>query len=158
MIDAELVFNDRNGYLVVIMSNVVQRLCSYRQLSFFSKESAGIFIGERRGSHLVICDLSEPGPGDICSRYSVDRRGMHHQAKVNEAFIRSKGILQYLGEWHTHPEDNPRPSFKDEQSWKGSIDAALPMIVLIVGRKSLWVGRKEDGIITPLVQQTSNVL
>lgn len=75
MLDTELVFNSRNGDLVVIMNNVIQRLLSYRQLHSFSKESAGVLIGERRGSHLVICDLSEPGLGDIRYRYSVNRRG-----------------------------------------------------------------------------------
>lgn len=64
-------------------------------------ESAGVLIGERRGQHLVVCDISEPGSGDIRQRCRVDRRGVHHQSRVNEAFERSAGTHLYLGEWHT---------------------------------------------------------
>lgn len=150
--EIDLTFTDRNDSLVVIMSQVVLRLLSHRQLQSCDKESAGVLIGERRGSHLVIHDLSEPGLGDIRSRYSVDRRGAHHQAMVYEAFERSAGTEQYIGEWHTHPEDFPNPSSTDKRSWAKSLNADFPMVVLIVGRNSLWVGKKEKKIITPLMQ------
>ncbi|KDE34186.1 peptidase [Kosakonia radicincitans UMEnt01/12] len=150
MSDNELIFHDQNGHLVVLMGAVVQHLNSYRQIGKSSKEAAGILIGERRGQHLVICDLSEPGPGDLRQRYLVDRRGAHHQKKVDDAFSQSMGTHQYLGEWHTHPEDHPTPSYQDKKSWKDNIDAMMPMIVLIVGRKSFWIGRKEGNMIYPL--------
>ncbi|WP_071601379.1 Mov34/MPN/PAD-1 family protein [Dickeya chrysanthemi] len=155
MFDAELVFSDKNNHLIVIMEHVVQCLLSYRQLRCFSRESAGVLIGERRGQHLVICDLSEPGVGDIRHRYSVDRRGSHHQDKVDAAFVKSQGTLQYLGEWHTHPEDNPTPSPTDRKSWKENLDAPEPMIVLIIGRKGVWAGKKEGNIIIPLTLLTN---
>lgn len=143
MSDNELIFHDQNDHLVVLMGAVVKRLNSYRQIEKSSKEAAGILIGERRSQHLIICDLSEPGPGDLRQRYLVDRRGAHHQKKVDDAFSQSMGIHQYLGEWHTHPEDHPTPSFQDMKSWRHNIDATMSMIVLIVGRKSFWIGRKE---------------
>lgn len=151
MSDNELIFHDQNGHLVVLMGAVVQHLNSYRQIEKSSKEAAGILIGERRGQHLVICDLSEPGPGDLRQRYLVDRRGAHHQKKVDDAFSQSMGTHQYLGEWHTHPEDHPTPSFQDKKSWRDNIDATIPIIVLIVGRKSFWIGRKQGNIIYPLM-------
>lgn len=150
MIDNDLIFHDQSDRLVVLMNPVINCLHKYRQVGIFSKEAAGIFVGERRGQHLVICDLSEPGPGDIRHRYRVDRRGNHHQKKVDDAFTQSMGTHQYLGEWHTHPEDHPTPSFQDKISWRNNIDARVPMIVLIVGRKSFWLGRKEGNIINPL--------
>jgi len=48
----------------------------YRQLHHLSKEAAGVLIGERRGPHLIICDISEPGSGDVRDRFNVDRKGL----------------------------------------------------------------------------------
>ena len=48
MIDKELVFKAQDRSLVVISTEVVNILVSYRQLSDFSQESAGVLIGERR--------------------------------------------------------------------------------------------------------------
>lgn len=150
MDDNELIFQDTRGNLVIVMSRATQRLKSYRQLYRSTCESAGVLIGERRGAHLVIWDLSEPGKGDVQSRCSVNRKGGHHQDKVNSAFLESGGTLQYVGEWHTHPEDTPSPSTKDRTSWLEKIDSTSPMILLIVGRKSLWGGKLEGSIITQL--------
>ncbi|WP_337165322.1 Mov34/MPN/PAD-1 family protein [Vibrio fluvialis] len=152
MVDNELIFEDSNGNLVVVMNNVVKSLFSHRQLHRFSKESAGVLIGERRGSHIVICDLSEPGPGDVRSRFRVNRKGPHHQDKVDAEFVQSGGTRQYIGEWHSHPEDSPSPSSIDKYSWKRSIDSSSPMLVLIVGRKTIWMGKKIGSSIIQLKQ------
>ncbi len=148
MSDVELVFKDERGCLVVIMGHVVTRLLSYRQLHRLTPESAGVLIGERRGQHLVVCDISEPGSGDIRQRCRVDRRGAHHQSRVNEAFERSAGTNLYLGEWHTHPEDRPFPSATDRHSWRSNIVSDESMLLLIVGRKGFWLGKKERESIT----------
>lgn len=51
----------------------------------------------------------------------------------------------YIGEWHTHPEDNPSPSFVDLSSLKSSFKnnklAVRNVIVMaIVGRKNIYWG------------------
>lgn len=137
----DLIFSDNSNSMIVIMSNVVEILLSHRQLTSDSFEAAGVLIGERRGMHLVINDISEPGAGDIRYRYNVDRRGQHHQAKVISTFSQSDGRKQYLGEWHTHPEDYPAPSSTDKSSWARNLKYNKPMIVIIVGRNNLWVGK-----------------
>ena len=70
----ELVFKDDDGKVVVILEHVLNIMLNYRQLTPTCFEAAGVLIGERRGPHLVICDLSVPGIGDIRSRYQVNRR------------------------------------------------------------------------------------
>jgi len=152
MATAEMAFKDSEDNLVVIMTPVLKKLLSYRQQCLTSTEAAGVLIGERRGSHMIVKSMSEPGIGDIRSRYAVDRTGSHHQAAIDEAFFRSGGTLQYLGEWHTHPEDIPSPSFKDKISWKYQLTETEPepMILLIVGRKKLWAAKKERGLIIPI--------
>lgn len=141
---SELVFKDNDGKIVVILEHVLNIMLNYRQLTPTSFEAAGVLIGERRGPHLVICDLSVPGIGDIRSRYQVNRKGKHHQKKVVECFYSSNGFQQYVGEWHSHPEDYPSPSFIDKQSWRDNLVADIPMVTIILGRKALWVARKEN--------------
>jgi len=138
----ELVFVDNDNNHVVIMWEVVQLLNSYRQLNHDCTEAGGVLIGERRGQHIVVTHLSEPGQGDIRSRTRIERKGEHHQLKVDELFKQSDGFLVYLGEWHTHPEDLPQPSSTDIYSWLEGLNGKESMVMLIVGREGVWLGKK----------------
>lgn len=139
---SEVTFIDDNGHLVVIMSNVIEKLQSYRQLSPVSREAAGVLIGERRENHIVIHAISEPGSSDIRNRFSVVRKGSHHQELVNELHRTSGGTMNYLGEWHSHPEKMPSPSGTDKSSWQKDIKLAEPMVLIIVGQCAIWCGKR----------------
>ncbi|WP_368045290.1 CBASS system CD-NTase/cGAS isopeptidase Cap3 [Gilvimarinus algae] len=144
------VYEDCDGKLVVILNHIVKRLLEHRQLKIDSVEAGGVLIGERRGSNLVVCDMSEPGPGDVQSRTSIDRRGSHHQEKVDQSFKASEGFHLYLGEWHTHPEDIPSPSLRDLTSWRLNLVRSKTMLVLIVGRQDLWIAKVSGNTIVEL--------
>lgn len=147
MIDKELVFKAQDESLVVISTDVANTLLSYRQLSDSSHESAGVLIGERRGAHIIIKTLSEPSRWDIRSRFMVDRVSKHHQKVVDNAFKNSNGEWHYLGEWHTHPENVPKPSMMDYSSWHKNLKLSDPLILIIVGRTDFWVSKKiQDNI------------
>ncbi|WP_258058132.1 Mov34/MPN/PAD-1 family protein, partial [Vibrio cholerae] len=77
--------------------------------------------------------------------------------RVNEAFERSAGTHLYLGEWHTHPEDRPFPSATDRHSWRRNIVSDESMLLLIVGRKDFWLGKKERELITVFKKIESSV-
>ncbi|WP_196062344.1 MULTISPECIES: Mov34/MPN/PAD-1 family protein [unclassified Serratia (in: enterobacteria)] len=149
----ELVFIDNFDNHVVIMSEVVQRLNSYRQIHYTSTEAGGTLIGERRGQHIVITNISEPGQDDVRSRTRIERKGAHHQQKVDDLFQQSDGFLVYLGEWHTHPEDFPQPSDIDIKSWLTGLVATEKMVMLIVGRKGVWLGKKHGNDIKSLKEK-----
>lgn len=150
MTSIELTYTDKSGNLLVIMPSAVNTLLSYRQVNLLSNEAAGVLIGERRKSHIVVHEISEPGSGDIRRRNFVDRCGPHHQATVNDAFTRSSGRLQYIGEWHTHPEDQPSPSAMDIETWQRHLVAHEQMILLIIGRKGIWTAKKHNNNIISL--------
>lgn len=153
----EITYTDDNGHLVVIMPGVVERLLSYRQISPVSLEAAGVLIGERRENHVVIHAISEPGPGDVRTRYTVVRKGSHHQALVNKLHYASGGTMNYLGEWHTHPERFPSPSAIDKSSWKQNIKSSEPVILLIIGKYGIWVGKKTNSILSKLETVTTKL-
>ena len=50
--------------------------------------------------------------------------------------------MDYLGEWHTHPERAPIPSAIDRNEWKVIAAArTTPMLFLILGTMGLpWLG------------------
>ncbi|EMN0828787.1 Mov34/MPN/PAD-1 family protein [Providencia rettgeri] len=150
MTDKELVYQAKDKSLVVVSINVTNALTSYRQLSDSSPESAGVLIGERRGNHIVIKAISVPNSSDIRSRFMVDRVGIHHQKTVDDAFKNSNGDWHYLGEWHTHPEDEPEPSMIDYNSWHKNLRSSEPLILVIIGRLNFWVGKKIKNNIEPL--------
>lgn len=139
---SELTYIDDNGHLVVIMPKVIEKLQSYRQLSPVSREAAGVLIGERRENHIVIHAISEPGQGDIRSRFTAVRKSPHHQELVNELHRTSDGTMNYVGEWHTHPEKFPAPSGIDKSSWYKDINSLEPMVLIIVGQCAMWCGKK----------------
>ena len=150
MTPSELVFKAKDDSLVVILPEVVDTLLSYRQLMVSTPESAGVVIGERRGKHCIIRTVSLPSTEDVRTRFSVNRIGVAHQDKVNSAFQESNGLWQYLGEWHTHPEEVPSPSTIDYKSWHKQLHSAEPLILIIVGLTDFWVGKKNNQIIDVL--------
>lgn len=68
---------------------------------------------------------------------------------IADEYEKSNHTRFYIGEWHTHPEDNPSPSSRDinsiKQSYAKNIIAIQNLIIMaIVGRKSIcW--KKYDG-------------
>lgn len=56
----------------------------------------------------------------------------------------------YLGEWHTHPQSRPTPSYIDKQSWKRLVKRSItesPIVIfLIIGIETieLLIGNKSD--------------
>ena len=63
---------------------------------------------------------------------------------INQAFQESNGTVLYLGEWHTHPVDNPIPSPTDKTSIENIYNTANlsvnVIIYLIIGRSSIYYG------------------
>ena len=65
----------------------------------------------------VIDEISRPQPRDRWGRLFFWRNKKQAQALVNRAWTNSEHSRIYLGEWHTHPEDDPTPSQQDITNW-----------------------------------------
>jgi integrative and conjugative element protein (TIGR02256 family) len=63
-----------------------------------------------------------------------------HQTVIDEKWEETKGTCNYLGEWHTHPEDHPTPSSIDIKTWFRLVKETKfefgELYFIIVGRKS----------------------
>jgi integrative and conjugative element protein (TIGR02256 family) len=78
-------------------------------------EAGGILLGRvvATNGHFVVDQAAPPNSRDRRSRFSFRRSRRASQGLVDEAWHQSCGTCIYLGEWHTHPEDDPWPSSTD---------------------------------------------
>lgn len=130
-----------DGGLVLVEPEVVQTLQPFRQKRSSALEAGGILIGYRRGAHLHIVEATVPGPSDRRARCGFERRDFSHEVTARLRWKQSGRKLDYVGEWHTHPEDEPSPSSLDRREWIAILhNSNHPMIFLILGLRDWWVG------------------
>lgn len=136
---------------VLIEGDVLEAAHAYRQSASAATEAGGILMGYRREQHLHIDALTQPFATDRRSRFSFRREAAGHAHAATQRWLRSGHTSDYLGEWHTHPEDHPQPSGKDLRGWELLLAGhERPLIFLIVGLRSCWVGVGRRGLIQPL--------
>lgn len=130
------------GAFVLVEPHVVQGVFAQRQRGPTDPEAGGILLGMRRGEHIHVTQLTGPGPEDRRTRTAFHRAKRSHQELALRQWRASGGVMDYLGEWHTHPEIKPSPSATDFREWRTllrSYDAAL--VFLIAGtQEQLWLG------------------
>lgn len=142
---------DKDGFILV-EDRVLQVLARHRQLHHGVPESGGILMGYRRGSHLHVTEATAPLEPDRASRTRFFRSAFPHQQAALARWRESGGTMDYVGEWHTHPELNPSPSAIDRRGW-GHISNSrkTPMLFIIAGTQgSLWIGLGVDAFLHTL--------
>jgi integrative and conjugative element protein (TIGR02256 family) len=127
---------------ILVEAAVMSSILSYAQRSSGSTEAGGILLGHRRGKHLHVVRATEPSRADRRTRYQFQREIEPHQTIATRAWQESNQTIDYLGEWHSHPESNPRPSGTDLSEWKKILNRTGDRIVfLIIGNSSAhWLG------------------
>lgn len=155
--DVELVYEvegaNRPG-LIVIEPFAINAMRDLRQIEPDAHEAGGVLIGERRGDSLIVKEVTTPSPQDQSSRFHFVRRFFHHQFAIVNANRHTNGTSNYLGEWHTHPQDKPFPSTIDLKNWKKSLRGHEPCLVAVVGRDEEWWALYEHGKFHRLVLLT----
>jgi integrative and conjugative element protein (TIGR02256 family) len=127
---------------ILIEHTVWEKILPFRQKDACAPEAGGILLGYRRDHHLHVIDATLPQPEDHGSRFRFLRAKGPHQRMALSRWETSAKTIDYLGEWHTHPELAPSPSRHDTQEWR-RIHSALemPMLFLILGWSStVWIG------------------
>jgi integrative and conjugative element protein (TIGR02256 family) len=121
---------------------------NYRQCEPSAPEAGGVLLGRyiSDSADIVIDAVTVPQDGDLQARSRFFRARKRHQALIDGAWNESNGTVTYLGEWHTHPESVPHPSWVDRADWlrKGMFDVFTEAILfIIVGTEELgvWEGR-----------------
>lgn len=122
---------------ILVESSVLAVICAYRQDSREKHEAGGTLMGYRSGKHLHVLHATVPMPLDKSSRISFERLDPGHQRAVTKAWEVSRGRIDYLGDWHTHPQVNPSPSGTDYTEWaKLGSTLKKSLFFVIVGEHS----------------------
>lgn len=123
----------------------MENMLSYAQDSIDKKEAGGVVLGRFiKDSNDIVIDINTfPMKGDIRTRTRFKRGKRNHQKIIDEIWKESEGTCNYLGEWHTHPEENPTPSTTDMNSWKkilkNDVYTSKHLYFIIIGTKSIGV-------------------
>jgi integrative and conjugative element protein (TIGR02256 family) len=128
--------------LVYLNQQPLEVFGRYIQDGVDSKEAGGILLGHVRGEHLEITEATEPSCWDRRFRFLFERMPFFHHRLAMKRWKESNGLVRYIGEWHTHPQDYPAPSSIDLGEWKilaaDRVDGR-PLLALIVGCRDLHV-------------------
>jgi integrative and conjugative element protein (TIGR02256 family) len=158
------IFSRANGGRVAFGDAAVNVFARSRQLGVCDAEAGGILIGRRvvESSDVVVDSATEPNIADTRSRFRFFRKARPAQRLVDAAWAASSGSRNYLGDWHTHPEDLPTPSRLDRQDWEEIITNAVFeqefLLFVIVGRLYTRVWEmSRDRTISILRQTETNV-
>lgn len=126
---------------VLIEGEVLMALDTYRQHKLSDAEAGGLLLGFRRGSHLHVTACTEPFPADKRDRTSFKRSCAGHAEVAFKRWRASQERIDYLGEWHSHPEVKASPSGIDLREWRKLLgDRRDALLFLIIGIDRHWYG------------------
>lgn len=137
-----------NGGYLKIDKEAFQLIGGYKQVEKSDLEAGGIIMGRfiRNSKNIIIDKVTEPAKEDKRTRYSFERISIEHQIILEDEWVKSHRTCNYLGEWHTHPENNPSPSSVDLKDWKRKLKADifssryLYFIIAGITRLGIWEG------------------
>lgn len=101
---------------VVIDAAAVETLLAHRQTDKALVEACGVLLGRQWDDLLQVTLATPPQKSDIRSRTGYARMTAGHLALAKTEWKNSNGLIGYLGEWHSHPEDHAHPSSHDLRS------------------------------------------
>ena len=82
-----------------------------------------------------------PGPRDRRSKYHFHRDVEFHAQIALSEWAKSLETMDYVGEWHTHPESYPQPSQLDLQEWQQICRRRKELMVFMIqGILGSWIG------------------
>lgn len=112
----------------------------------FPLETGGILLGQSNGATVTLSVVIGPGPSATHGRFSFDPDQSWQAAEVADAWKRADGQVDYLGDWHTHPNGRPHPSRLDIEALRTIREAPEARVTRPI---MLIVGARRSGAIEP---------
>jgi integrative and conjugative element protein (TIGR02256 family) len=125
----------RSGQALIFTVPVLETFSTHRQLRFWQREAGGQLFGRLDGSRIEILEATGPRRTDRRTRttYVPDRRA--EQREIDDRFDRG---MHFIGDWHSHPEKIPLPSYRDVSSLDDTVrrsnHSMLAFVLVIVGQ------------------------
>ncbi|NQY08208.1 MAG: Mov34/MPN/PAD-1 family protein, partial [Flavobacteriales bacterium] len=113
-------------------------------IHYYPKEFGGIFLGQssKKGQRIVISEMVVPVEFDS----KTDRFTRYPSSlnkKIAEVYKSSEGRINYVGEWHTHPNGKTDYSKKDlktmnEISLDSDVKTKKPLLLIVGVTKRIY--------------------
>ncbi len=101
---------------IVIDVAALETLLAHRQTGKALVEACGVLLGRQWDDLWQVTLATPPQKSDVRRRTGYARMTEGHLALAKTEWKNSKGLIGYLGEWHSHPEDHAHPSSHDLRS------------------------------------------
>src|ERR1700730_5735407 len=126
-----------SGQRLVFTEPVIERFAKYRQTRWWQREAGGQLFACVALPEILVVEATGPRRSDWRTRYTYIPNRRAEQREINGRHPRG---LHFIGDWHTHPEDQPVPSWRDEESIREAFveseHALNGFILAIVGRNA----------------------
>lgn len=158
------IFIRSDGGKFKISKNALTCMEKFIQHVDCQNESGGVLLGRYiiNSNDIVVDEITKPTSEDKAGRFFFFRKQKKHQGFIKRIWNETEGTCNYLGEWHTHPEDCPNPSTQDIVNWKKLLRKTKfeedYLYFVILGRKKLvvWEGNKKSLKITKMKQSCAD--
>lgn len=143
-------FTKSNKGILKLSKNVISSMNEFVQDEKFKDEAGGVLLGRfiLNTKDIIVDKVTTPLYGDLRGRYQYIREADNHQKLIIDAWNKSAGTCNYLGEWHTHPENYPNPSSQDLKNWKEILNTRtfssqyLYFVIVGIEEVRVWEGYK----------------
>lgn len=136
-----------------IASHVMQVMCRHAA-EFCPLETGGILLGWRSGEDCVVVDMRGPGLRALHGRYNFFPDHAWQLAEIHRTFEASHGDIDYLGDWHSHPEGIAAMSLQDQTTLRRITRRVKnPLMLILAGPRDhntwsagCWKGIRQRGV------------
>lgn len=141
------------SHTIVFSKDALETFAKFRQRRCWHREAGGQLFARVTGKSWLIETVTGPRVSDLRSRFLFKPNRREEQAEINRYF---ESQLHFVGDWHTHPEDEPKPSADDTRSIANIVRESTyqinGLLLCIVGRargpRSIWLSfHRRDGTI-----------
>lgn len=134
-----------NKLKLIIEDEVLSSIYKFNLINY-KHENGGVLLGKfnKKEKTYIITNISTTNSEDRKGRYFFIRNKKQAQAIINKYWKNSNGEINYLGEWHTHDEEYPNPSFVDKQLVKQmlnnkNIEIDNVFMIILGKNKNLYI-------------------
>ncbi len=149
-----------NEITLLISDEVMSKYLTCMETYNFNIEKGGIIAGQLNPAEnqIIVTDLTEPNMKDKCSAFLFKRSEFGHQKVMDDLWEGSGYTKTYLGEWHTHNQKLPHPSYVDIRNWihisKREHNTRW-LFFIIIGTEGIGVWTVKDKKIVKLVEDNN---
>jgi integrative and conjugative element protein (TIGR02256 family) len=138
---------------IILTDEALSSMFEYRQLGPTAKEGGGQLFAKFAGADTIIVEATTPKLLDKRTRRGLKPNRMLQRIEI---WDRHKKGLHFVGDWHTHPEEVPRPSWKDiedmAECYLLSTHTLRAFIMIIIGTEP-----GHQGLYAALINQRGTI-